>query len=165
MRSRSRRRGLSEPLGTGASQLVQEQEDRFAERGEHPAVHGPARRLLAQPAPGHPRPNPQRQLQRLKAAPFRGLISANVAKHLRGPVVGGAGVGDPLDELLDGVGYRLADGGPVGVILRARILRHPTLNRLDHFLGHRVQPGQHELHILRRHARPGSGAGLCHGLT
>ena len=149
----------------GAGEFIEEQEDGFAQRREHAAVHGPERHLLAEPAPGHPRAEPQRRLQRLQAAPFRRLVPPDGAKYLHGPAVGRAGIGDPLHELANRVRHRMADHGLVGVVLRPGVLGHPALDGLDHFLGHLIHSRQHQAHIIGRYTRPVSGAGPGHGLT
>ena len=149
---------LSVTLGARRGQLIQVPEDGLADAAELAPVEPGVG--LAQPAPGHPRAQPQRVLQRVEGPALAGRRAADGAELRRDGPGRLVRPGDVRDEAGDGAGHRV--GEPL-LVVRARLGRvagNPARDGLDHLRDGTAEPGPDHGRGLGGKRRFGNRQGL-----
>ncbi|PWI13764.1 hypothetical protein DI272_06110 [Streptomyces sp. Act143] len=114
--------GLGVPGGRGLGRLVQVQEQGLAERPQHGVRQQIGVHQCVHPAPGHPRPEPQRRLERVQAAPLLGLPAPDASVGLLRRLPVAVRLPHPFQEPVEGVVHTPAHRLHAGVVRGARVL-------------------------------------------
>ncbi|MFD3309667.1 hypothetical protein [Streptomyces sp. NPDC058694] len=139
--------------------LVQVQEQRLTERGQHMTRQQIGVDQCVDPTPCHPRTEPQRRLERVETAPLVRLAPADalVRRRHRFPV--GVGLRHPLQEPLQRVLDTLVHDLHVRVVRRPRVLRDLGSDRPYDLFGDVVEEGS-EMVVQTRRERLERALGL-----